>query len=265
MTPAELRAAMLKLPEPVTTDKPPHWTYWKWDLWKRVTSGENPNRFMDWPPIYHCMLVAHWPNAIEYEFNALPDDKVWSKAIEGIVPNSQKDWYKGDYSYGANLIHQAYHFHKFQSVTGKRISDMKTIVEIGGGYGAACLVARRLGFKGKYIIYDLAEFSLLQQWYLSQVGVDGVEFVTELPKKKQKTDLLIGLYSLSEMPLSLRDKILNTYPSRNYLYLYSGLWVDHDNIAYFQNGNGKPEKSISWYHEEIGHLPDRNNWYSIYY
>jgi len=259
MTSDELRAAMRALPEPATNLKPPHWEYWKWELWKRVTSGENPNRFMDWPPIYHCMLVAHWPNAIEYEFKALPDDKLWGKAIEGVVPNSQKDWYKGDHTYSMNLTHQAYHLHRFQETTGKQIADMEIIVEIGGGYGAMALVARRLGFKGKYIIYDLPEFSLLQQWYLSQVGIEGVDFVTELPKKSILVDLLIGVYSLSEMPIELRNNIISKWVPYNYLFLYSQNWVDYDNKEYFQTGL---TIHMKWKHEEIQHLPDNGNWYT---
>lgn len=265
MTSDELRAAMAALPEPMTTKTPPHWEFWRLSLWRHVVNGDDPNSFMDWPEIYHCMLVSHWLKSIVHEFNALPDKKIWNVATIETSPNSEKDWYTYNRDHSMNLIHQAYHLHRFQTVSGKQIADMETIVEIGGGYGAACLVARRLGFKGKYIIYDLPEFSLLQQWYLSQAGVDGVEFITELPKEnffhRKYFDLLIGLYSLSEMPFELRQDIFDKFPAFNYLLLYSQDWVDYDNKEYFQERISFD--TVRWKHEEIDHLPDRGNWYSF--
>lgn len=269
MTKEELRAAMTALPEPLTDKQPPHWEYWRLALWLHVVNGDDPRDFFRWPCIYHTMLTEHWKDPVQKEANVILSpvnnpDYFWEKVTvtPGLLNHEDDDTYFGS-RLSRNLIHQAYHFYKFQTITGKQISDMKTIVEVGGGYGAACLVARRLGFKGKYIIYDLPEFSLLQQWYLSQVGVDGVEFVTELPKKQKNMDLLIGLYSLSEMPMELRTRILiSKYVAKNYLLLYSQNWVDYDNKKFFQDEFTGLTNDLKWRHEEIEHL-EEGNWYSI--
>jgi len=166
----------------------------------------------------------------------------------------------------ANL-RQAYHLWKWEQVTGKKISSLETIVEVGGGYGAACLMAYRMGFKGKYVIFDLPEFGLLQQWYLDVAGVEGVEFITELPGKiaypKRLVDLIIGIYSLSEMPIALRKIISTKLTARSYLFLYSGNWVNYDNRKYFQNDFSGVHDTLQWHHEEATHHIDRNNFYSI--
>ena len=46
------------------------------------------------------------------------------------------------------------------------------IVEFGGGYGSMCRLVRKLGFKGRYVIFDLRPILALQKYYL---GLHGVE------------------------------------------------------------------------------------------
>jgi hypothetical protein len=152
-----------------------------------------------------------------------------------------------------NLIHQAYHV----SQTSVYLPELETIVEIGGGYGAMALVCHRLGFRGRYIIYDLPEFSLLQQYYLSNVGVEGVEFKTQIDKQIE-CDLLIGLYSLSEMPLAARETIIDLCPAQSYLISYQGTWDGVDNMAWAM-GLMKQKKCFTWNNWNIPHLP--NCWY----
>jgi hypothetical protein len=226
----QLRQAMAKLPEPVTDKKPPFWEYWRRELWEQCQEND-PVEFMKWPCIRHTMLVNHWSMEREWTYLLQSDTYRWPKVI---LPHSgfPKDYF-GPTPYSNNMINQAYHVALWESTTGKRIDQLDTIIEFGGGYGAMALLCWRLGFRGKYIIYDLPEFSLLQQWFLSQEGVENVAW----PKRSGKAvrgDLLIALYSLSEIPPVDRSRFLIKATVDSYLFLYSPTWEEYDNETYFK-------------------------------
>lgn len=256
----QFKQRMAQLPEPKTELKPPHWDYWRSDLWQRAQT-QDPKKFWEWPCIFHTMCQNHWPDSIKYEFSEIfkagvrlyqacliphfgPDDPL--ESIGGIQS-----------SFSMNLIHQAYHLHQWEQATGQRINQLDTIVEFGGGYGAMALLCHRLGFEGKYVIYDLPEFSLLQQYYLSQFGLGNT--VEWNPKRKPKDiDLFMALYSLSEVePKERDDSFLDS--AKSCLLLYSGQWEQWDNVNYFQYRMS----TKNWRHTELTHLPDAGNYYSI--
>lgn len=241
-----LAAEMAKLPEPKTDLQPPHWEYWRWDLWRRAQENK-PENFTKWPCVHHCMLVDHWwPEVMRTEVDYLFGENGQDGALfRGLTTESE---YR-------NQLHQMYHIRRWQEVTGKRIADMQTIYEFGGGYGAMALVANRLGFRGKYYIYDLPEFALLQQWYLEQHGVTNVEWVGH--SAENTVDLFIACYSLSETNYNHRDYTLQRIKAGSYLFLYSGIWEDYDNVVWFTDLDfGK-----TWAHEHIKHLPPES-WYT---
>jgi len=192
------------------------------------------------------MLVEHWQQPILYEFSVVRD----------FLPVSSLDFSRVEYN---NLIHQAYHLYQWQQATGQRIDQLSTIVEFGGGYGAMCLLSHRLGFKGRYVIYDLPEFSLLQEWYLSQHGIKP----EWNPKRKPKdVDLFMALYSLSEVEPSKRPELL--IEAGSYLFLYSGQWEGCDNVDWFKQFTLFAMPTVwQWKHTELTHLPDPQNFYSI--
>jgi hypothetical protein len=155
------------------------------------------------------------------------------------------------------MINQAYHIALWEVVTGKRIDQLDTIIEFGGGYGAMALLCHRLGFRGKYIIYDLPEFALLQEWFLSQERVENVTW----PKKfiRAEADLLIALYSLSETPMELREDFLSKVKARSYLFLYSPTWEEYKNSAYFGEFI-KKNIDLKWHNQST---PRQTDYYLI--
>ncbi|OHB71830.1 MAG: hypothetical protein A2W23_06035 [Planctomycetes bacterium RBG_16_43_13] len=250
----EFRAAMQALPEPPSDSSPPYWSFWRHSLWQHVVTGDDPGEFMGWPEIFHTQLVNHWPQPIQVEFNALPGKML--PAVDMPYFGSPPD-HHGNSPYSRNMIHQAYHIHRFQDTAHRYVDTMQTIVEFGGGYGALALLIHRLGFKGRYIIFDLPEFSLLQQYYLSKFDIT-VEHYTDMSALPQvSADLLVACYSLSETDFAQRDAFLAAIPSKNYLFLYSNRFAGLDNVDYFQKyATGRPDKSWSFSH--ITHLPDNN-------
>lgn len=244
-----LAAEMSKLPEPKTDKRPPEWAYWQLDLWRHA-QNDSPYNFTKWPPIHHCMLVDHWRYIVESA--EIPFVNPVVPAILADCPNL---------SDGLNRIHQAYHILRWQEATGLNIADMQSIYEFGGGYGAMALVCNRLGFKGKYYIYDLPEFALLQQWYLEEFGVESVEWVDGLDTTS--VDLLIACYSLSETDYTERDRFLTRTWAKSYLFLYSNKFEDYDNIWFFQRpGLERHLYGHQWAHSHIEHLPPES-WYTF--
>lgn len=248
-----LAAEMARLPEPPNDCKPPYWDAWRHDLWRRAQQ-DDPHNFMKWPCIYHTMLVEHWPKQMELEewhvtqwlgANQLAEI-LHTLKINDSVPLQR------------NLIHQAYHILRWQEATSLNIADMQSIYEFGGGYGAMALVCNRLGFTGKYYIYDLPEFALLQRWYLGECGVGNVEWVK--PDSYGDVDLLIACYSLSETDFDERDRILKAWGADSYLFLYSNAFERFNNIEYFR-GLEYGGFALHWQHSHIDHLPPES-WYT---
>jgi hypothetical protein len=133
---------------------------------------------------------------------------------------------------------------RWENATGRRVSELQTIVEIGAGYGALPMLMRRAGFRGRYLIIDLPAFALLQRFYLAQANVDA-EWIA--PGDKISADLVVGLWSLSEMT-----------PTDQYNAL-SGL----DAGGYLVAGCGKlniPQIDQTARYEAIEHLPPNGYW-----
>lgn len=243
-----LAAEMAKLPEPKTDKKPPLWEFWRWQLWQ-LAQTDDPHNFHKWPPVYHTMLQDHWPDAIAKEFEHI---RVHNSGVATVFYGER------NFSEYLNLIHQAYHILRWQEATGQRIADMRSVYEFGGGYGAMALVCNRLGFRGQYYIYDLPEFALLQQWYLSECRVDNVTW--EGIDAWRGVDLFIACYSLSETDYAERDRIFSTKEASSYLFLYSNKFEQYDNIEYFQGLDDKLDVD-RWAHAKIEHLPPES-WYT---
>lgn len=262
MNSAEFKRRMATLPEPPDGD-PPYWDHWRHDLWARG-QVEDPDGFMGWPCVYHTMLVNHWSMDFQLEqLRASPDWPYWETAIYapevGHPPGFCPDYHPHTW-HSKNLINQAYHILQWEQRTGRRIEQLEHIVEVGGGYGALALVCRRLGFRGRYIIYDLPEFSLLQEWFLSQVGVDA-ECRSGFMYRGEY-DLLIAVYSLSETPHAYRVSAFDRLSADSYLLVYSGAWQDYDNLDWFTGWTaGQP--GYDWRHWPMVDENDRPDWYCV--
>jgi len=257
MTEDELKAAIEALPSMEPVESAHTWAFWAWDLRQNILKND-PAEFLTWPSIVGTMFVGNAPY-INFEFDCLREG-----LLDAIVePNFGKPVLYGETGYrtSGNLIHQAYHLYQWEQKTGRQVKDLRTIIEIGGGYGAmAMIIIRGLGFKGRYVIFDLPEFSLLQQYYLSNVGIGigEVELETNIWEGID-CDLLIGLYSLNEMPLKTRKTIIDACPAKSYLIAYGGGWGGVDNMSWATEL--MRQRGELWHNWNIPHLP--NCWYLI--
>lgn len=197
---------------------------------RRHANNENPEEFLKWSTVEGTMYVGDFSITREV-YQRLHDDPNWDM------------WYNtiNDPKFGAptpfepcprtsgNYVWQASMLNDFMLLTGIDIRALDSIMEFGGGYGAMCNVARQWGFKGDYHLYDLPEVSLLQEYYLSNIGVEA-QFHTLPPKID--VDLVIAISSLSETPPKIRDSFLANVKARYYFIRFQDVFFDVDNHAY---------------------------------
>lgn len=200
-----------------------------------LVSEFDPAMFLTWPVVIGTMFVGDgvqvseelaylrtlpaWPR---YE-RALKEDLFGAPEISQLLPGSS-----------GNLIHQAYHLSQWEWVTGQDVSELSSIVEIGGGYGAMCKLVRSLGFHGGYYLLDIPEFSLLQEYYLANtIGTQGSAFLSDPVYLPAQCDLLIGIYSISELPAEERAPIFERCQPRNTLIAYMAEYDGVNNEDYF--------------------------------
>jgi len=234
MTGDELKARMRQLPVVATPPEAFTWDRHRYELWHHVNRTDNPAQFLRWSTVEGTMVVGDVP----YIREELAELRGKIGNIESIV---RAPGFGGelliDGWISPNLVHQAYHLLQLEEMFLSkriRISDLRTIVEIGGGYGAMALAARRMGFSGEYCIYDLPEFSLLQEYYLSNVSPFGnALFVTDATRLPYNCDLLIGMWSLGEMPIEQRERIVGAVKFNNALFAYMPDFAGANNLEWF--------------------------------
>lgn len=224
-----LAAEMAKLPEP-PDGEPPYWEAWRHDLWKRA-QADDPENFVNWPSVYHTMLVRHW--SMDGRYQELP--RRYRAACDALTGPLR-----------GNCIEQAWHLWQWEQAIGVRPDGLDTVYELGAGYGAMAWLLRRLGFLGEYIIRDLPEFELLQRWWLDTQGVQARW--TQAP---EPCDLFIAIYSISEIPARRRRAMIP--PSPHHLYVYSDRWATYDNRRWFK-------EHMDGTHQKIHDRPD---WYAL--
>lgn len=234
MNESELSDALLALPEPDGND---FWSERRRDL-RRAANQESLDNFLNWATIRGTMFVgtgAPWTGDELAYLRAQPDwVQVWQAAMVD-PPVGNPPLLPGT-RFSGNTVEQAYHLCLWQNTTGLKIADLHSIVEIGGGYGAMRYLVDRLGFRGRYLLYDSPEYLQLQRYYLGQLNL-AAQFMDEdelidLVAPIQ-SDLLIAACSLSEMPFVTRHIVLRALPASHYLIRYQGGFEGMDNGHWF--------------------------------
>ena len=193
---------MALLPVADTPPPPFSWARHRYELWHHVQREDDPTQFLRWSTVEGTMVVGDVPH-IREELAVLKAEVPNWRNITKATGFGGERLLEDDIS--PNLVHQAYRLHVFERRTRLKISSMRHIIEIGGGFGAMAVAAYRFGFNGVYEIYDLPEFSLLQEYYLSHIQVQTQTRVWCIGKPpfiaQTGTDLLIGMWSIGEMPI----------------------------------------------------------------
>ena len=154
-----------------------------------------------------------------------------------------------------NRIRQVYHLKKFCDFSKIKIKEIKKVLEIGGGYGCMARIFTKLNSKIKYIIFDTFEVNLLQYYYLKLNKLDAYidnnkskinlsSSLKDIYKDDQNPQtLFIANWSLSEMPLKLRSRILKfTFKIPHILISFQDNFENINNLKYFQKIKEKLDK-----------------------
>lgn len=215
---------------------------------------EDPRRLFLWSTLIKTMLVGDAP----YTSDELADLKLepgWSSRWGSLLSEPPALRPKPHYllqSSSGNTIHHVYHLKTLEAQTNTRINESKLIVEFGGGYGNMCRLIHNLGFRGKYIVFDLPEFSILQRFYFGVTGLEAYPLGSDFKNKgsgifccssadelasalqDEDIDLFLATWSFSEAPLDVRDVFIPYISkSRRCFFAYQDKFQDVDNLPYF--------------------------------
>lgn len=231
--------------------------------------NEDPRKFFLCETLRNTMLVGN-THYTGLELKTLRKAQFWKTRWEKALTESSGLKFLPHPLFplsNGNLIHHGFHILQFEEKTKRSVEDCAFIFEFGGGYGNMCRLIHRLGFKGKYVIFDLPEFSLLQEFFLKLNGLNvldtadtannrgqqGIACVADMSElhsmlPKDGVDLFIATWSLSETPLKLRENFRSIITNSRYgLFAYQDRFEEVDNKLYFAELiNSKHSESWDW-------------------
>ena len=209
-------------------------------------------------PFIQKMFFIHNRLFIKNELREIKNDikgfSLWKKLLQEDNVGDPIRYFLYPKSSG-NRIRQVYHLKKFCDFSNIKIKEIKKVLEIGGGYGCMARIFSKLNSKIKYIIFDTFEVNLLQYYYLKLNKLDA-----NIDNKKSKINLssslkdickddqnpqtlFIANWSLSEMPLKLRSRILKfTFKIPHILISFPDNFENINNLKYFQKIREKLDK-----------------------
>lgn len=206
------------------------WPHWTVKLVSDIENAEGMDDFLIWPTVVEKMFVSE--NSTTKLMYGWLNDKWRQAARETFVGSPPALSFAPDTS--GHLVYSAYHLQLWEEYSGRRVEDLMSIREFGGGYGSVALAARQAGFTGRYESVDLPASLMLQQYYSDHCQLE-LELNTLETAQTWRADLVIGLCSLSEAPMDTRaiylDKVAS---SKSYLFRYQPMYEGHDNVLYFE-------------------------------
>jgi hypothetical protein len=211
-------------------------------------------------PFVQKMFFIHNRLFIKKELNEIIKDKnfyvQWKNLLKEDEVGDPIRYFLYPESSG-NKIRQVYHLKKFCDFSNININTIKKVLEIGGGYGCMARIFSKINPKIKYIIFDTFEVNLLQYYFLKinklEVAIENnkskinlissIKINNEINYKKNSKTLLIANWSLSEMPLKLRNKILKLIFKIPYILIsFQDKFENINNLKYFKKIKKKLDK-----------------------
>ena len=203
------------------------------------------------------MFFIHNRLFILFELLELKFDKkwkFWKKLIKENDIGNPVRYFLYPKSSG-NKIHQVFHLKKYYDFSKIDFRKFNNIIEFGGGYGNMAYIFYKINPKINYIIFDTYEVNLLQYYYLKKcnlnVGIginnnnkikliNNFKDLEKIIKKTKKThkNLFIANWSVSEIPLNFRKKLLFIFNKYSYqIFSFQKNFERIDNLKYFENLN----------------------------
>jgi hypothetical protein len=126
-----------------------------------------------------------------------------------------------------------------------------------------CRLTQALGFRGRYVIFDLPPVLALQRYYLGLhgIGADVTEqadvwlcpdldkIMAWISRDKPARVSLMSTWALSEMPMSVRQRIepfFRVEAATKALLAYQPIFEGNDNRLYFRDLKARTADRWSW-------------------
>jgi hypothetical protein len=280
---SELQTVFRELPTLDTAIALPSESAWlsNMDRLRKLVLNQNPREFLRWDIVSSTMFITY-ASYISRELKYLRSQSDWNTRWRSAIKESLVGYPIAYIFYPAssgNLIHHAYHVAQFEEKTRAQVHEIDFVLEYGGGYGSMCRLFYNLGFRGKYVIFDLPSFSALQIYYLKTLGLP-VQPITGLKSRTgivcvsdnsilesilvdcaNENKLFIATWSMSETPSSVRDTILSLVSDfQSFLIAYQDRFGEVNNLGYFDRWK-ETVKNVFWHNWQIEHIP--GNYYLI--
>lgn len=185
------------------------------------------------------------------------------KKTEEIISRGLNPAFLAGQSRRSTLINSAHHLHhlmRFEQVTGKKITDIGSAVEFGGGYGNMARIVRNIGACKAYSIVDLLLFSCIQYVFLSTVaGDDQVAFNNG--NARGNVPLLLHPLFRTDSPASLRGELflstwaLSESSRATYEWVIACDWFGASNLLLAYHEHWRP-----WHGNELEESLANNGW-----
>ena len=243
-----------------------------------ITSLINDKKLINFlrNPFIQKMFFIHNRLFIKNELDEIRNDKkfffLWKNLIKEDEVGDPIRYFLYPKSSG-NRIRQVYHLKKFCDFSNVNIKTIKKVIEIGGGYGCMARIFFKISQKIKYVIFDTFEVNLLQYYYLKinklKVAIENkkskINLIYSVNKfnncinyRNESKTLLIANWSLSEMPLKLRNKIIKLIFKIPYIIIsFQDKFENINNFKYFKKIKKKLDEK--GYKTFIGSLEHYNN------
>ena len=194
------------------------------------------------------MFFVHNRLFILKELSELKKDKKWFYYKKLLLEDDVGDpvrYFLYPRSSG-NRINHVYHLSCLENTLNIELQKIENIFGFGGGYGCMARIFFNINDKLSYKIFDTNLVNCLQYYYLKQNGLDvgfennRIELINNLEKINDKIEfknsLFIANWSLSEVPLNLRDKFVSLIGRyENIMISFQKNFEDINNLQYFNN------------------------------
>jgi hypothetical protein len=227
-------------------------------------------------PFIQKMFFIHNRLFIKNELNEIREDKLfftqWRNLLNEDEVGDPIRYFLYPKSSG-NRIRQVYHLKKFCDFSNINIRIVKKVLEIGGGYGCMARIFSKINHKIKYTIFDTFEVNLLQYYFLKinklkvtiERNTSRINLISNINRvnnyihsSNNSRTLLIANWSLSEMPLKLRNRILKFIFRIPYILIsFQDKFENINNLKYFEKFQKKLNKQ--GYKTEISGFQYYNN------
>jgi len=278
---SELQTACRELPVLETSNAQPSETAWLSNMnrLRELVLNQDPREFLRWDVVSNTMFVT-FARYISTELKYLKHRTDWNIRWHKVIKESSVGHPTPYIFYPAssgNLIHHAYHVAQFEEKTRVQVHELDFVLEFGGGYGSMCRLFYNLGFRGRYVIFDLPLFSALQSYYLKTLGLpvrSRTEFVKSrtgivclsdiqylkliLEDRIEAKNIFIATWSISESPISIRETVLPLVSDfHSFLIAYQDRFGEVNNLAFFDKWK-ETIRNVAWHSLQIEHIPGNN-------